>query len=324
MSVSERPEHSSAETSQDSDDYPERNFGADQPERKKSDSDQNDKSRKPTLHEEKHVRDAEKLPSRLIYEVIRRNGEAELLRPTRSLFWSGIAAGVMISFSFLTEAVMRRFLPDAPWRPLVESLGYTTGFVLVISGRMQLFTENTITTVLPLVAKQNMHNLICVIRLWTLVLVANLIGTLAAGAFIVYSGSIPDEFSTYLVEIARHAMEPGPWDSFAMAMPAGLLIAALVWILPQFTGAGFLPIILVTWMIAVSGFQHIIAGSVEMSYLIFRGDLGVLDAVFGFFVPVLIGNIVGGTAIFAMMAWGQVVDEVDEESAAELADEGAE
>jgi hypothetical protein len=92
--------------------------------------------------DEQSMQDATKLSSRLIYEVIRRDGEEELERPTRSLVWSGVAAGIMISFSVLGEAIFRTYLPDTPSSYLIENLGYSLGFLLVILGRMQLFTEN--------------------------------------------------------------------------------------------------------------------------------------------------------------------------------------
>ncbi len=66
------------------------------------------------MREELAVRKATRLSSKLIYEVIRRDGEEELERPTRSLIWSGIAAGILISFSVLGEAIFRTFLPNAP------------------------------------------------------------------------------------------------------------------------------------------------------------------------------------------------------------------
>ena len=97
---------------------------------------------------------ASRLSARLIYEVIRRDGEEELERPTVSLIYSGIAAGILISLSVITQAVLKHHLPEADWAILIEALGYSVGFMVVIFGRMQLFTENTITTVLPVVTRQ--------------------------------------------------------------------------------------------------------------------------------------------------------------------------
>jgi formate/nitrite transporter FocA (FNT family) len=69
------------------------------------------------MQEEKAIQDAGRLSSKMIYEVIRRDGEEELHRPTASLLWSGMTAGLLISFSVLGEAIFRTYLPDAPNGP---------------------------------------------------------------------------------------------------------------------------------------------------------------------------------------------------------------
>ena len=60
----------------------------------------------------------------VIYEVVRRLGEEEMARPVTSLWWSGVAAGLSISFSLLAQAILQTHLPEAPWRPLIGSFGY--------------------------------------------------------------------------------------------------------------------------------------------------------------------------------------------------------
>src|SRR5215467_10583709 len=89
----------------------------------------------------------------VIYEIVRRLGEEEMVRPATSLWWSGVAAGLSISFSLLAQAILRTHLPDAPWEPLVASFGYCVGFIMAVLSRQQLFTESTITAVLPVAAE---------------------------------------------------------------------------------------------------------------------------------------------------------------------------
>src|SRR3954467_3099029 len=81
-----------------------------------------------------------------------------------------------MGFSMVTEALLRTYLPEAPWRPLIVRLGYAVGFLIVVLGRQQLFTENTLTPILPLLARKNMETLMQVLRLWIVVLVSNLLG----------------------------------------------------------------------------------------------------------------------------------------------------
>lgn len=260
--------------------------------------------------ERESVEAAAKLSSKLIYEVIRRDGEEELARTKRSLFWSGTAAGIMISFSVLGEAILRTYLPDAPWSFLIENFGYSLGFLLVIMGRMQLFTENTITTVLPLMVKPTAHNFACVARLWVIVLGANVLGAFCIATLYAYTPAIPENLAPALLSLSEHAIHMPADESFFRAIPAGILVAAIVWMLPQADESGFFIILTFTWLIAAGDFTHIVAGSVEMAYLAVQGLLGPTEAVFGFFIPVLAGNIVGGTVVFALIAWGQVKDDV--------------
>src|SRR3954465_414824 len=85
----------------------------------------------------------------VVHEAVRREGEEELKRTNSALAWSGLAAGLSIGFSVILEGLLRAKLPDSPWRPVISKFGYSAGFVLVILGRQQLFTENTLTPILP-------------------------------------------------------------------------------------------------------------------------------------------------------------------------------
>lgn len=259
------------------------------------------------------VAKATALSPRLIHEVIRYDGEEELKRPFRSLFWSGIAAGVLISFSIIGKAMFNAYLPDEQWRPLIANFGYSFGFLLVILGRMQLFTENTIVTVLPMMARRTLQSAQELLKLWSTVLLANVIGCLIAAAAMAYANILPAEIAAEVTGLSQKAMGLPALDSLARGVPAGILIAALVWMLPQASGSSFWVILLFTWLIGVCGFTHIVAGSVEMAYLLVSGDLGVGAALTGFFIPVLAGNVIGGTLIFAFLAWAQVSDEIEDQ-----------
>lgn len=260
--------------------------------------------------EEESVFKASRLSARLIYEVIRRDGEEELQRPMVSLIWSGLAAGVLISLSVLCQAVLHAHLPDTGWAVLVQSLGYSVGFVVVIFGRMQLFTENTITTVLPTVADRSMRCLRRMLQLWGVVLCANVVGTLIASWVLLLPHVVGPDLVESLLSVARHGVEGTADSNFFRAIPAGILIAAVVWIIPAADGNSFFLILIMTWLLAAAGFAHVIAGSVEAGLLLWHHEIGLGHAVLGFFLPVLAGNVVGGTAVFTLLTWGQVKNEV--------------
>ncbi len=102
----------------------------------------------------------------IVHEVVRKQGLEELARPAGSLFWSGVAAGVAIIASVIAQGALYHKLPEGmAGRTLVSQLGYPLGFLIVILGRLQLFTEQTIVTVLPLVTRPSRGALAATARL---------------------------------------------------------------------------------------------------------------------------------------------------------------
>ena len=246
-----------------------------------------------------------------VYSIILREGEDELRRPKISLWWSGVAAGVGISTSVLVEGIIRSNLgSDHPYLTLIESLGYSFGFVLVILCRLQLFTENTITVVLPVLADPTRNRFFCAARLWGIVLAANLCGTFLTAAISVHGGILPAESLAAIMEISRHLAELTPVETFLRGIPSGFFIAAMVWMLPSAKRSEVLVIVMFTWLIAAGDFTHVIAGSNEIFTLVLSGEMNIFTALNYDIFPVLLGNILGGTGLFAMLAYGQVHEEM--------------
>lgn len=282
---------------------------AEERERRESEPTQTEKSL--TGAERNAVSEHGRLSALTVYSIILREGQEELSRPVGSLWWSGVAAGIGISTSVLAEAILRGSIgSDHPYLTAIESLGYTFGFVLVILSRLQLFTENTITVVLPLLAKPTRHRFLCTARLWGVVLVANLVGTAFVAAIAIHAGLLTDEILKSVFEISRHLRELSPLETLLRGIPAGFFIAALVWMLPSSKGFEVIIIGMFTWLIAAGEFTHVIAGSNEIFSLVFNGELGIFAAFWAHIGPMLIGNIIGGTGLFAMLAYGQIKNEM--------------
>lgn len=262
---------------------------------------------------EREIEDIEELSSPrtpVIYEIVRRQGEEEMARPAVSLWWSGVAAGMSLSFSLLAQAILQSHLPDAPWRPLVADLGYCVGFVMVVLSRQQLFTETTVTAVLPVMAEFNLRNIVKLGRMWGVVLLANFAGTLFAALFCAFTPVLTPELYHAMLEISRHIIGHGFVETFFRAVAAGFLMAAMVWLIPGAEAAQFYVIVLMSYLISAGSFMHIIAGSVEAFLLVIDGQLSAWAMLTQFVIPVLAGNIVGGTALFALIAYAQVMKEI--------------
>ena len=249
-------------------------------------------------------------PTPVIYDVVRRMGAQEMERPAVSLWWSGLAAGLSMSFSLFAEAILRQHLPEADWRELVVALGYPVGFVMVVLSRQQLFTENTITVVLPVMAEPSSHHFKCAGRLWSIVLVANLVGTLLAALLVSFTPVVTPEAREAMLAVSRDAMPPDAVHALFQGVTAGFLMAALVWLMPAAEGAQFFVVYLMAYLIGASGSAHIVAGSVEAFMLAVSGELGVGSMLGSFTGPVLLGNIIGGTVLFAVLSYAQVAKEL--------------
>src|SRR3569832_2872491 len=141
--------------------------------------------------EKQQVREGVRHRPAVVYEIIRVQGEIELRRPLSALWWSGVAAGISIGFSFLTEAALASHLPDGGWTPILAKLGYSVGFLIVILGHQQLFTENVLTAVLPVMARKQVHWFLRMIRLWGIVLGANIFGCLIFALALTYLPIVP-------------------------------------------------------------------------------------------------------------------------------------
>jgi len=157
-------------------------------------------------------------------EIIRSEGEGELARTFGALWWSGLAAGISIGFSVVSQAMLTASLAGLPGATIISNLGYSVGFLIVILSRQQLFTENTLTAVLPVIASREWRWFGVLGRLWTIVLVANLVGCLLFSAFLVYSDALTPEISKAVREIGEHLMANAPGQMFVKGVVAGWLI----------------------------------------------------------------------------------------------------
>ena len=263
--------------------------------------------------------DEEMLPSRAaaIHEQIRQDGEKELERDGMALLWSAIAAGLSMGASLMAKGIFQVHLADIPGALLLENLGYTFGFVIVIMARQQLFTENTVTAVLPVMHKPTGSNFLLLLRLWGVVLLGNLIGT--ALAALVFSHMPVFDEATHLAftHISEKVMTNPPAEMFANAIIAGWIIATMVWMFPSSGAAKLLVIIMMTWLVAAGDLAHIVVGSVEVWYLVFSGALPWQDFLWPFALPTLAGNIIGGTFIFALISHAQIRNDMSNKQKAQ-------
>ena len=260
-----------------------------------------------TRVEKKQVEERLAIGAHVVYETIRREGEEELHRTASALAWSAFAAGLSMGFSFIAEGLLMAHLPDQPWRPLIARAGYCVGFLIVILGRQQLFTENTLTVVLPLLLRKDLSTLLRVLRLWAVVLSANLVGTFLFALCVARIGIFDAHTRQCLTQIGFDHLGAGFGIVLIRAIFAGWLIALMVWVLPGAESARVSIIIIITYLVGISGFSHIIAGSTTMFFLLATKSISWGTYWLSFFLPTLLGNVMGGFALVAALGHAQVV-----------------
>lgn len=242
----------------------------------------------------------------VVHEAIRQDGDEELQRTASALFWSGLAAGLSIGVSFVAQALFYAYLPDSQWKHLIVQLGYPVGYLIVIVGRQQLFTENTLTAVIPLLARRNLATLVAVIRLWSIVLAANLAG---AHLFAWVAGNtslLKPEFRNAMKQVALEAANVSFGDALLRGIFAGFLIAMIVWMLAAADSDRFAIIVTLTYVVGLAGLTHIVAGSVEVLFLVMTGLKSWFWYVGFYMTPTLIGNCIGGVALVSALNHAQV------------------
>jgi formate-nitrite transporter family protein len=248
------------------------------------------------------------LRAAVIHEAIRTEGEAELRRPASALIWSGIAAGLSMGFSLAAMGLIYSRLPDTPWRSLIADFGYTIGFLAVILGRQHLYTENTLTVMLPLLTNRDRKTLWTMLRLWSIVLIANVFGAGMIAWAIARTDVFGPEVHAACAEVAMLTVK-GKWSTVLLrGLFAGWIIAMMVWMMPASDSSRPAIIIFMTYLVALGELPHVVVSSVDGVYLIASGMLS-WKGFATFLVPTAIGNTLGGVLLVAFFNHAQVIGE---------------
>ena len=255
-----------------------------------------------------------------IHENVRVAADEEMRRPASDLIWSSIAGGLTIGFSFLAAAYLTLWV-DPRLGPVAIAVGYPLGFIFVVQARSQLFTENTLEPVIPFLQRRDRETFLRLIRLWGLVLAGNLVGALIFGA-LASTTMLNGEMHSALLRVATAGTDGGFGLVLYRAIFGGWLVALMAWLVSstRASGAQIVYIWITTAPIAALGFRHSVAGAVEAFYLAIAGPASWSSMLGGFLVPAIIGNVIGGVVLVAMLNHGQV-GENSTDDAAEAAPE---
>jgi formate/nitrite transporter FocA (FNT family) len=265
-------------------------------------------------NEQAEIDDRTPPTSEIIHGAVYAEGISELEKSSSGLWWSGLGAGLAMGFSFLVTALLHAHLPHEKWAPLVYAFGYTIGFIIVILAQQQLFTENTLTVMLPLFSGKPVLG--DVLRVWGIVLAANVVGATIFGLAVAKLDVVDAETYQSLKHIAEdmHALTFA--TALLRAVFSGWLIALIVWLLPHAESARVTVIVALTWIIGAAHFPHAVAGTADGMFLVFIGERSLMTFATEYFLPTLIGNILGGVLLVAAINYLQTDTRKDEEEEA--------
>jgi len=241
-----------------------------------------------------------------IYQQVAQNAKTELKRSTISLAISGFAGGIFMGLSGLGSALVLGFFGTSPTTHFVASMFYPIGFIVVIIGRAQLFTENTLYPVaLVLSEKRELWN---TLRLWCTVLPANVCGALAFAALASRTSALPPETKQALVRLGLQAAHMTPATIFWSGVTAGWIIATAAWLVSgshSITGSVMILWIL-TFVVGLGNFAHCIATSGEILSSVLVRQLSAMSYFHWLWIAVA-GNVCGGVFMVTVLEYGQAI-----------------
>jgi formate/nitrite transporter FocA (FNT family) len=260
-------------------------------------------------HTEEMAVETRRLTAPEIFDAAVESAREELRRTSRTLAFSGVAGGLLMGLTGLSVAAVRAILGGGAWEELASYLVYPMGFIAVIIGRSQLFTENTLYPVVLLLddRKHFPKHFRNTMRLWGTVFAANVVGAFCFAALAVKTGALSAEISSQLVKLGAESVNGTPAHIFWSAVIGGWLIALVAWMVTasQWTIGQIAMIWLLTFVVGIGKLSHCIATSGEILAAVLAGS-ATATTYLHWLLLATTGNIAGGVVIVSVLNYGQV------------------
>lgn len=241
-----------------------------------------------------------------IYQQVATNARQELERSTTALFLSGFGAGAFMGLSAMGTAIALAILGDSPHARIISRMFYPLGFIVVIVGRSQLFTENTLYPVALVLAEK--RQFLNTMRLWAVVLPANVLGALVFSLLAAKTTAFEPSFVAALSTLGANAIAHPATTVFWSGVIGGWMIALAAWLVSashSITGS-VMVIWMLTFIVGLGNFAHCIASSCEILVTVLTHHASWLSFA-QWFWPAVLGNILGGICLVTILEYGQVI-----------------
>ena len=231
----------------------------------------------------------------------------------RSLAGTAITAfigGMSVSFGAVAMVWMGASIGGGAPAPsashAVGALAFPIGFVILLLGKSELFTENFFLPVTGVLERRGSLGQLG--QLWVVSLAANLAGALLFALLISRPGVLDQGPAREMMELAEHKIDYPFWTAFVKAIFAGWLMTVLTWLLVAADSLG--PRLLVIWvigtLIVLGQFNHVVISAAEIFMAMLLGAPIAVGAWLGAnFAPALLGNVVGGVVFVTLLHYVQ-------------------
>ena len=249
-------------------------------------------------------RDLDRPTAQQIFDQVAQNARAELARKSVPLAISGLAGGLLMGLTGLSVSILLSMIGGTPAGRIASFLFYPLGFMVVILGRSQLFTENTLYPVALMLAEKRHY--LNTLRLWSIVFPANIAGALLFALLAVKTGALRPEYLAELTKLGVEAQAVGASHVFWSGVVGGWIIATVAWLVSashSITGSVML-IWTMTFIVGLGHFAHCIATSGEMLSAVLDGQLHALQFL-RWLLPATLGNVTGGVLLVTLLEYGQ-------------------
>ena len=240
-----------------------------------------------------------------VFQRILVAADEEMGTGLRELFFSGLAAGFAITITYLVYASLTA---STGGDPILSALLYPIGFVYIILGRYQLYTENTLPPVALVL--ERLASFPALFRTWTLVLIGNFAGGALGALVLAYTGVLSDPATVAATNLAMKGIQTPFWDLFFKAGFAGLVVAGVVWL--DYSARDTISRLVLVYMaflvIPYADLFHVVVSFTETMFLVYTGQVAVVSSLTGFVLPVLLGNTLGGVLLVTVVNYFQTTE----------------
>ncbi|GAB3690358.1 hypothetical protein GCM10028857_26660 [Salinarchaeum chitinilyticum] len=239
-----------------------------------------------------------------VFQRIVADADHEITSGVRELFFSGVAGGLAISVTFLLYASLSAQTDS----PFLASILYPLGFLYIIIGGYQLYTENTLPPVALVL--ERLASIPALLRHWLIVFGGNFAGGVLGALILAYTGVFEPAAAAEAIYISEKGIETGWWDLFVKGAFAGLIVAGVVWV--DFSATDTISRVVMVYLaflaIPLGNLFHSVVSVTETVYLVAEGELALVPGLTEFVLPVFLGNTIGGVVLVTIVNYYQTSD----------------